>query len=76
MEQARELGLARSIGVSNFSTGERMQHDVPVISKSTHRGRIEENAQIFDFVLSAGDMAALDAIGADSGGRALEHKWW
>jgi 2,5-diketo-D-gluconate reductase A len=150
MEQARELGLARSIGVSNFSTGELdevmaaatvppavnqvlfnvvsyrrpllaacqqrnivleaysplgtgrhlsnetvaeiaersgrtpaqvllrwcMQHDVPVISKSTHRGRIEENAQIFDFALSAGDMAALDAIGADSGGRALERKWW
>jgi diketogulonate reductase-like aldo/keto reductase len=150
MERARELGLARSIGVSNFSTGELdevmaaatvppavnqvlfnvvsyrrallaacqernivleaysplgtgrhlsnqtvteiaeragrtpaqvllrwcVQHDVPVISKSTHRGRIEENAQIFDFVLAAEDMAALDAIGADSGGRALEHKWW
>lgn len=150
MEQARELGLVRSIGVSNFSTGELeqvtaaatappavnqvlfnvisyrrallaacqqrnvvleaysplgtgqhlanqtvidiadragrtpaqvllrwcLQHDVPVISKSTHRGRIEENAQIFGFTLSPGDMAALDAIGADSGGRALEHKWW
>ena len=46
------------------------------VSKSTHRGRIEENAQIFDFALPPGDMAALDAIGADSSGRALEHKWW
>src|SRR5205807_8855404 len=26
-----------------------LQHDIPVISKSTHQERIEENAQIFDF---------------------------
>jgi diketogulonate reductase-like aldo/keto reductase len=151
MERARELGLARSIGVSNFSTGELdeviaagtvrpavnqvlfnvmsyrralleacrqrdivleaysplgtgrhlanevvhqvaqragrtpaqvllrwcLQHDVPVISKSTHRERIQENAQIFDFTLTSADMAALDALaGPDSTGRALEHKWW
>lgn len=151
MERARELGLARSIGVSNFSAAELgdvitagtvrpavnqvlfnvksyrralldacrqqnivleaysplgtgrllsnkavnrvarrlgrtpaqvllrwcLQHDVPIISKSTHRERIEENAKIFDFALSAEDMADLDAVaGADSSGRALEHKWW
>lgn len=151
MERAREIGLARSVGVSNFSAGELdeviaagtippavnqvlfnvlsyrralldacqgrnvaleaysplgtgrllsnkaiiqiaeragrtppqvllrwcLQHDVPVISKSTHRERIEENAKIFDFALSAEDMADLDAVaGADSSGRALEHKWW
>ena len=29
-----------------------LQHEVPVIPKSTHRERIEENAQIFDFALS------------------------
>jgi diketogulonate reductase-like aldo/keto reductase len=151
MERRRELGLARSIGVSNFSAGELdeviaagitppavnqvlfnvlsyrralldacqarnvtleaysplgtgrlvsnkavaqiaeragrtpaqvllrwcLQHDVPAISKSTHRDRIEENAKIFDFALSDEDMADLDAVaGADSSGRALEHKWW
>jgi 2,5-diketo-D-gluconate reductase A len=151
MERARELGLARSIGVSNFSTGDLdaviaagtippavdqvqfnvmsyrqalldacqrrnialeaysplgtgrhlsnkvvnqvaervertpaqvllrwcLQHDVPVISKSTHRERIQENAQVFDFELSSEDMADLDALGgADSSGRALERKWW
>jgi 2,5-diketo-D-gluconate reductase A len=151
MERTRELGLARSIGVSNFSPGELdevmaagtippavnqvqfsaleyrrglldacqrrgialeaysplgtgqhlsnktvnqvaqragrtpaqvllrwcLQHDVPVIPKSTHRERIQENAQIFDFALSSEDMAALDALDETSGtDRALEDKWW
>jgi diketogulonate reductase-like aldo/keto reductase len=54
-----------------------LQHDVPVISKSTHRERIAENAQIFDFALSEEDMAALDALDQTNGtDRALEHKWW
>jgi diketogulonate reductase-like aldo/keto reductase len=150
MEKAHERGLARSIGVSNFSVGELdqviasasvppavnqvlfnvvsyrralldacrqrnialeaysplgtgrhlsnrtvaeigerlgrtpaqvllrwcLQHEVPVVGKSTHRERIAENAGIFDFTLTADDMTALDAIGADTGDRALEHKWW
>jgi 2,5-diketo-D-gluconate reductase A len=54
-----------------------LQHGVPVIPKSTHRERIEENAQIFDFALSDGDMAALDALDTTGGtDRALEHQWW
>jgi diketogulonate reductase-like aldo/keto reductase len=151
MEQARELGLARSIGVSNFGareldqviaagrlkpavdqvqfspfeyrralleacerndvvleaysalgTGRHLRHrtvrriaesagrtpaqvllrwclqrDLPVIAKSTHRERIEENAQILDFTLSDQDMAALDALDRTGGtGRARERKWW
>ena len=151
MERARELGLARSIGVSNFSAGELdevlaagtippavnqaqfstleyrrglladcqqrgivleaysplgtgrhmanptvsqiaqragrtpaqvllrwcLQHDVPVIPKSTHSERIQENAQIFDFALSGEDMAALDALDQTNGtDQALEDKWW
>jgi diketogulonate reductase-like aldo/keto reductase len=151
MEQAREQGLTRSIGVSNFDSGELeqvlaiassapvvdqvqfspyeyrrglleacgehgialeaysplgtgrhlgsetvveiadrlgrtpaqvllrwcIQHDVPVIPKSTHRERIAENAGIFDFSLSDEDVARLDAL--DETGatvRALERKWW
>jgi 2,5-diketo-D-gluconate reductase A len=141
MEQARERGLARSIGVSNFSasdleevivagtipptvnqvqfspleyrralldacrrrnvaveaysslgTGRHLsnetvrrlaqrigrtpaqvllrwclQHDLPVLPKSTHRERIAENAQIFDFVLSGEDMAELDSLDRTGG---------
>jgi diketogulonate reductase-like aldo/keto reductase len=54
-----------------------VQHDVPVIPKSTHRERIEENGQIFDFALTDEDMAVLDALdqtGATSDAR--ERKWW
>ena len=151
MERARELGYARSIGVSNFDVGElkeltaaaivppvvdqiqfspfqyrralleecrqrgialesystlgtgrhlservvaqiaerlertpaqvllrwAIQHDLPVIPKSTHRERIEENSKIFDFSLSPDDMAQLDALDQTGGtGRALERKWW
>jgi len=151
MERARELGYARSIGVSNFDVGELeevtagasvvpavnqvqfspfeyrralldecrqrgvaleaysplgtgrhisdpaveriadgvgrtpaqvllrwcLQHDIPVISKSTHRERIEENAQIFDFALPDADVAELDALDRTGGtASALEHRWW
>jgi diketogulonate reductase-like aldo/keto reductase len=54
-----------------------VQRGIPVVAKSTHRDRIAENAQIFGFELSGGDMAELDAL--DRSGRtraALERKWW
>jgi 2,5-diketo-D-gluconate reductase A len=44
-----------------------LQHGVPVIPKSTHRERIEENARIFDFELSAQDMAELDGLDRTNG---------
>jgi len=54
-----------------------IQRGLPVIPKSTHRERIEENAQIFDFTLSDQDVAKLDALDQTSGTRmALERKWW
>jgi diketogulonate reductase-like aldo/keto reductase len=54
-----------------------IERDVPLIAKSTHRERIAENAQIFDFTLSSEDVAELDALDRTGGTeRALERKWW
>jgi diketogulonate reductase-like aldo/keto reductase len=54
-----------------------LQRGLPVITKSTHRERIQENAQIFDFTLSEPDMAELDGLDRTNGtDRALERNWW
>jgi 2,5-diketo-D-gluconate reductase A len=54
-----------------------LQHELPAISKSTHRERIAENAQIFDFSLSNEDMTDLDACDETRGtDQALERPWW
>jgi diketogulonate reductase-like aldo/keto reductase len=54
-----------------------IERDIPVIPKSTHRERIAENAQIFDFALTDQDIAELDALDRTNGtDRALERKWW
>jgi len=151
MQRARELGLARSIGVSNFSAGEiesvlkvadvppvvnqvqfspfefrrglqeaceargivleaysplgtgrhlgdrtvagiagrlgrtpaqvlirwSIQRGLVVLPKSTHRERIEQNAQVFDFELSEQDLAVLDGLDRTGGtDRAREQRWW
>lgn len=44
-----------------------LQHELLVIPKSTHRERIAENARIFDFTLSPGDMAELDGLDRTKG---------
>jgi diketogulonate reductase-like aldo/keto reductase len=54
-----------------------IERAIPVIPKSTHRERIEENAQIFDFSLSEEDIAALDGLDRTDGtAQARENKWW
>lgn len=54
-----------------------VQRGIPVLPKSTHHERIEENSQIFDFALTDEQMATLDDL--DTTGRtseARERKWW
>ena len=54
-----------------------VQRGIPVISKSTHRDRIEENLRIFDFELQDEAMSRLDALDQTGGtSRANESKWW
>jgi diketogulonate reductase-like aldo/keto reductase len=54
-----------------------IERDLVVLPKSTHRERIEENAQVFDFALSEADVAALDALDHTGGtSAAREGKWW
>jgi len=54
-----------------------LERQIPVIPKSTHRERIEENAQVFDFSLSEDEVAALDALDETRGtDQARETKWW
>ena len=62
--------LIRSIAEKNGKTPAQvtlrwdLQHQVVTIPKSVHANRILENAQIFDFELSAEDMDALDGLDA------------
>jgi diketogulonate reductase-like aldo/keto reductase len=54
-----------------------LQRGVVVLPKSTHRERIEQNAQVFDIELSAEDMSTLDALDRTGGtDRGLERPWW
>jgi 2,5-diketo-D-gluconate reductase A len=50
-----------------------IQHGRVVIPKSVHAERIQENADIFDFELSADDIAAIDAMDQGEDGRIGPH---
>jgi 2,5-diketo-D-gluconate reductase A len=54
-----------------------VQRGIPVVTKSTHRERIAENALIFDFELDVAEVEELDALDRSGGTRAAqERKWW
>jgi diketogulonate reductase-like aldo/keto reductase len=54
-----------------------LQRGAIVIPKSTHRDRIGENFDLFDFTIDDGDMARLDGLDRTGGtDRAREEVWW
>jgi diketogulonate reductase-like aldo/keto reductase len=54
-----------------------LQRGALVLPKSTHRERIAENSEIFDFELSDEQMRALDTLDrTGSTEQARERKWW
>jgi 2,5-diketo-D-gluconate reductase A len=73
------MGIADRIGRTPAQVLLRwcVQRGIPVITKSTHRDRIAENAHIFDFALCANDMVELDRLDRSGGTlEAMERKWW
>ncbi|MFE2059458.1 aldo/keto reductase [Streptomyces sp. NPDC059446] len=64
LEDAVVTGIAEAHGKSPAQVLLRwgLQHGRSVIPKSTKRHRIAENIDVFDFELTADDMAALDAL--------------
>jgi diketogulonate reductase-like aldo/keto reductase len=54
-----------------------LERGLIVLPKSTHRERIEQNADVFGFDLPADDLATLDGLDRTGGTeRALESPWW
>jgi diketogulonate reductase-like aldo/keto reductase len=79
LSDATVRGIAAGVGRTPAQVLLRwcVQRGVVVLTKSTHRERIQENAAIFDFTLSEQDMAALDALDRSGGtDRARERPWW
>jgi len=75
----RVAGIAERLGRTPAQVLIRwsLQRDLVVLPKSTHRERIEQNAQVFDFELSDEDMGALDGLDRTGGtDRGLERPWW
>ena len=72
-------GIAEALGRTPAQVLLRwcIQRETIVIPKSTHRERLAENAELFDFALSADELAALDALDRTGGTeRARERSWW
>ena len=64
LKDVKLVNVARRVGHTPAQVLIRwaLQHDLVVIPKSVRHARIVENAAVFDFSLSAEDMAVLDAL--------------
>ncbi len=67
MREAIEIGY-RSIDTAQTALRFLLQSDVVLIPKSTHRNRMEENFNVFDFFLSEDDMKKIEQL---DGGESL-----
>jgi diketogulonate reductase-like aldo/keto reductase len=80
MERARELGYARSIGVSNFAVTDLQQvlatATVPSVVNQVQFSPCEYNKALLEACWQK-DLAQVDALDRTGGTDcALEHKWW
>ncbi len=57
-----EIGAKYGKSVAQTALRFLIQRGVVVIPKSTHKERMAENLDVFDFALTAGDMAAITAL--------------
>ena len=57
-----EIGKKHDKSAAQVALRFLLQSDVVVISKSTHKERMEENINVFDFALDASDMNAIRAL--------------
>lgn len=63
-----EIGAKHSKTAAQVALRFLLQSDVVIIPKSVHKDRMQQNFDIFDFELSADDMAAIEAL---DGGESL-----
>lgn len=64
----KEIGAKYGKSTAQVALRFLIQSDVVVIPKSTHKERMEENFNVFDFALTADDMTAIEAL---DGGKSL-----
>lgn len=64
----KEIGAKYGKSAAQVALRFLLQSDVVVIPKSTHKERMEENFSVFDFTLTADEMAAIEVL---DGGESL-----
>lgn len=64
----KEIGAKHGKSAAQVALRFLLQSDVIVIPKSTHKERMEENFNVFDFTLTADEMVAIEAL---DGGESL-----
>lgn len=58
----KKIGEKHKKSVAQVALRFLLQSDVVLIPKSTHKNRMEENFNIFDFALDAGDMKEIESL--------------